>query len=453
MMDETLLRINTQIAKTCGAVKSDFRQEYHMMPPVGWMNDPNGLVKFGGKYNLYYQFNPCDTCPGTMLWGHFTSQDLIEYSDRGVAIVPQSQHVSIFSGGAIEYCGKLAAVFTEHYEYEGVRREEIYMALSEDGMFFTERKKIFDNDSLPAEISRCDFRDPFPVKSEDGYYVFVGGKLTEENRGIIVVLGGKDLEKLEYKFSIGPFYELGDMGECPCYRRMDGKDVIICSACNVPERGNDFSNVNSSVFIVGSIDFVRGEMHVDSISEIDKGDAFYAPQLINGEDKPIMIAWHEMWGKPYPTSDLKHGWVGCFTIPRELSVSDGVVYQKPVETLEKYLSPYHGKGVPRCADMRFAFDGNGILRLSGKNGSVLVGSKDGKVYLDTTLSNNLNGCIRSTDGCYDKPTVRILLDVSGIEIFVDGGREVISSRMYIEGDLEVTDKQSVCGFEVKQVLV
>lgn len=453
MLNEKLLRINTQIAEACGAVKRDFRQRYHMMPPVGWMNDPNGLIKFGGEYNLYYQFNPCDTRPGTMLWGHFTSQDLIRYADKGAAIVPESRHVSIFSGGATEYGGKLAAVFTEHYEHEGVRREEIYLALSDDGMYFGGRRKIFDNDSLPAEISRCEFRDPFPVKRDDGYYVFVGGKLVAEDKGIIVVLGGKGLEKLEYKFSIGPFYELGDMGECPCYRRIDGKDVIICSACNVPRRGNEFRNINSSVFIVGSIDFDKGEMHVDGISETDKGDAFYAPQLINGDDNPIMIAWHEMWGKPYPTSDLKHGWVGCFTIPRELSVRDGVVCQNPVGTLDKYLAPHLGKGVPRCADIRFSFDGDGTFVLGGSDGSVEVGCKDGKVYLDTARSNNLNACVRYTDASYDKPTVRILLDVSGIEVFVGGGREAISSRIYINGDLEVTDCRSVSGLEVRQVLV
>lgn len=174
-------------------------------------------------------------------------------------------------------------------------------------------------DDLPEGISRSDFRDPFPVKTDDGYYVFVGGKLVKENKGIIVVLGGSGLEKLEYKFTIGPFYELGDMGECPCYRRIDGKDVIIASGCNVPARGNDFKNVNSSVFIVGTIDFAGKTFVAESIREIDKGDAFYAPQLINGDDRPVMVGWHEMWGKPYPTEHMNHGWAGCFTVPRVLS--------------------------------------------------------------------------------------------------------------------------------------
>lgn len=452
-MLETASGINRQIAESCGAVKRDFRQKYHMMPPVGWMNDPNGLIKFNGRYHLFYQFNPYAAHSGVMLWGHFISDDLIGYSDKGAAIVPDKEHVSIFSGGATEYGEKLAAVYTEHYECGGDRREEVYMALSSDGMNFSKDVRIFDNDDLPEGISRSDFRDPFPVKTDDGYYVFVGGKLVKENKGIIVVLGGSGLEKLEYKFTIGPFYELGDMGECPCYRKIDGKDVIIASGCNVPRRGNDFANVNSSVFIVGKIDFEGKSFAAESIREIDKGDAFYAPQLINGDDRPVMVAWHEMWGKPYPTSDMNHGWAGCFTIPRELRVKDGEVFQSPISELEKYLVPYAGGGVPESADIRFEFRGDGKVEISGQDGSVTVGCRDGRVYLDTCRANNMNGCVRTVNRSREKNGVRVLLDVSGIEVFVDGGAETISSRIYIRGNRSLTASGEVGKLEIKKVQV
>ena len=452
-MLETASGINRQIAESCGAVKRDFRQKYHMMPPVGWMNDPNGLIKFNGRYHLFYQFNPYAAHPGVMLWGHFISDDLIGYSDKGAAIVPDKEHVSIFSGGATEYGEKLAAVYTEHYECGGDRREEVYMALSSDGMNFSKGVRILDNDDLPEDISRSDFRDPFPVKTDDGYYVFVGGKLVKENKGIIVVLGGSGLEKLEYKFTIGPFYELGDMGECPCYRKIDGKDVIIASGCNVPRRGNNFANVNSSVFIVGKIDFEGKSFAAESIREIDKGDAFYAPQLINGDDRPVMVAWHEMWGKPYPTSDMNHGWAGCFTIPRELRVKDGEVFQSPISELEKYLVPCAGGEVPECADIRFEFRGDGRVEISGQDGSVAVGCRDGRVYLDTRRANNMNGCVRTVNRSREKNGVRVLLDVSGVEVFAGGGAETISSRIYIRGNRSLTSSGEVGKLEIKKVQV
>ena len=429
-MLETASGINRQIAESCGAVKRDFRQKYHMMPPVGWMNDPNGLIKFNGRYHLFYQFNPYAAHPGVMLWGHFISDDLIGYSDKGAAIVPDKEHVSIFSGGATEYGEKLAAVYTEHYECGGDRREEVYMALSSDGMNFSKGVRILDNDDLPEDISRSDFRDPFPVKTDDGYYVFVGGKLVKENKGIIVVLGGSGLEKLEYKFTIGPFYELGDMGECPSYCRVDGKDVIAVSGCNVPPRGNDFKNINSSVFIIGEIDFERGSMRVDSIREIDKGDSFYAPQFIAGIKKPVILGWLEMWGKRYLTHELGHGWAGSFTIPREISIRGDEVFQSPVSSLEKYCVP--AAAATPCMSLEAELGTGGEIIISGKGGSVRIGNDCG-IFLDTTLADKLNGCVRHTDGSYERCNVRILTDVSGIELFIDGGKETISSRMYLDG--------------------
>ena len=213
---------------------------------------------------------------------------------------------------------------------------------------------------------------------------------------------------------------------------MDGKDVLVVSGCNVKQRGNSFKNVNSSVFIVGEIDFVKGAMKVDLIREIDKGDTFYAPQFINGANRPIIVGWLEMWGKRYPTHEWGHGWTGAFSVPREISIAGGEILQKPVKELDGYLTPAYGDAAPACADIRLEFDGEGSVTLAAENGEVIIGNNGG-VYLDTTNSNNLNGCVRKTDFCGAHCQVRVLLDVSSIEVFVRGGREVISSRIYLDG--------------------
>ena len=448
-MISSIENANGYIEKAKCNVDGKYRLKYHISPPVGWMNDPNGLICFGGKYRLSYQYYPFGSTNGVMHWGGCVSGDLIEYSDLGVVIAPENNGENIFSGGAVEKGGKIFALYTLHYEYCGEKSEEIYLATSSDGKNYDLHGKVFDNESLPENVSRTDFRDPCPVKVGDKYYVFVGGKDKYTDRGLIIVLGG-ELTNLEYKFTIGPFYELGDMGECPSYCRVDGKDVIVVSGCKVAPRGNDFKNVNSSVFIVGDIDFERGGISVDFISETDKGDTFYAPQFINGAETPAMIGWLEMWGKRYPTHEWGHGWVGAFSIPRELSIRDGKVIQTPVKSLEKYEKNAPQGVIPKCADILVNFSGKGKVTVKAENGGVTVGS-DGGIYLDTERANNLNGCVRRTNGSYARCAVRILLDVSSIEVFVNGGEEAISSRIYLDGDYSLETDGAAEVVSVKEI--
>lgn len=445
---------NNYIARTKSTVNGSYRLTYHMMPPIGWLNDPNGLVFFKDRYHLYYQYNPYASCPGRMVWGHFVSQDLISYIDDGVALKPDIEGASAYSGGAIDYDNgtRLAALYTLHQNMpDGSYKEEVYKAKSHNGFGFDRGIKIFDNEYLPDNLSRSDFRDPCPVLVGDTYYVFVGGKDVNLNKGVIVVLSGKTLDRLHYAFCLGPYYQLGEMCECPCYFRVDGKDVILACGCNVPERDNDFKNVNSSVFIVGELDFDKGTMAVDYIKEIDKGDAFYAPQFIRGIAAPIMIGWLEMWERKYPTREKSHGWVGAFSIPREISIRDGDVFQNPVNSLDNYLRDVTDQTVPKCADIRLRFDGEGYIKIIGNNGCFTVG-KDSGVYLDTNLTNNLFGCVRRTNRSYDVCDVRILLDVSSVEVFVDDGREVISSRIYIDGDYKTEVGGNVSQISIKEVV-
>ena len=128
-----LQKADDHIAKFKGKVNGKYRLKYHMAPPVGWMNDPNGLIYYGGKYHLYYQFYPYDSLNGVMHWGHFVSQDLIAYTDAGVALAPEERGENIFSGGAVEADGALNAFYTLHYELDGVKTEKIYREQSVDG--------------------------------------------------------------------------------------------------------------------------------------------------------------------------------------------------------------------------------------------------------------------------------------------------------------------------------
>ena len=42
---------------------------FHVTPPCGWMNDPNGFSAFQGKAHLFYQFHPYSDAWGPMSLG------------------------------------------------------------------------------------------------------------------------------------------------------------------------------------------------------------------------------------------------------------------------------------------------------------------------------------------------------------------------------------------------
>ncbi len=69
----------------------------HFTPPVGWVNDPNGLVYAQGKYHLYYQHNPYDVGWGNMTWGHAHSTDLFRWTWDDPVLHPDGTG-TMFSG-------------------------------------------------------------------------------------------------------------------------------------------------------------------------------------------------------------------------------------------------------------------------------------------------------------------------------------------------------------------
>ena len=70
-------------------VESDpHRQQFHLQPPVGWLNDPNGLCVYGGQYHAFFQYGPFDVTGGVNHWGHAVSTDLLHWEPRPVMLYP-----------------------------------------------------------------------------------------------------------------------------------------------------------------------------------------------------------------------------------------------------------------------------------------------------------------------------------------------------------------------------
>ena len=54
-MEYSLENANEFISINAKKVNKSYRLKFHMMPPIGWMNDPNGLIKYKEQYHIFYQ--------------------------------------------------------------------------------------------------------------------------------------------------------------------------------------------------------------------------------------------------------------------------------------------------------------------------------------------------------------------------------------------------------------
>lgn len=84
-------------------LKNDLRQQLHPEPQSGWLNDPNGLCFFKGRYHVYFQYAPGSADgSGKKCWGHFQSRNLTSWEFTGTVLFPDSPDDAdgVFSGSA-----------------------------------------------------------------------------------------------------------------------------------------------------------------------------------------------------------------------------------------------------------------------------------------------------------------------------------------------------------------
>ena len=320
------------------------RPAFHATPTIGWMNDPNGFSFYMGEYHLFYQYHPYSNEWGPMHWGHLKTKDLIRWERLPAALAPDEEYDAsgCFSGGAVELPdGRQLLMYT------GVRRarnEEGFIQDVQtqcvaigDGVDYEKYSlnPVLDKKDLPLGGSSIDFRDPKVWREGDTYYAVIGNR-TEDDSGAILMYKSGDGLSWELVRTLDRCHnQYGRMWECPDFFALDGKQVLITSPQDMTPIGLEFHAGNGTLCLMGSYDSEKGFTR-ERVQAIDYGLDFYAPQTMEAPDgRRIMIAWMQNWdtvgSKPFHCR-----WFGQMTLPRELSVRNGLLYQRPVRELEQY---------------------------------------------------------------------------------------------------------------------
>lgn len=439
----TLLEKTRQFEKENQAPVKE-QPAFHAAPAVGWMNDPNGFSWYDGQYHLFYQYCPNKMKWGPMHWGHQVSDDLVVWKRKPCVMAPENSfdYDGCFSGTAIETDQGHLLIYTG---VTGSYQNQC-IALG-DGLTYKkfEGNPVIKGDQLPDGCSHEDFRDPKIWKEKDTYYCIIGN-MRQDKHGQIVMFTSKNLTDWKYE---GILYEMPraekNMLECPGFFRMDGIPVLITSPQNMHADGKEFHNGHNSVYLLGkkdTLDFSGATMH-----SIDYGLDFYAPETTIAPDgREILIGWMASWHGTQMTKEQT--WTTQMTFPRELSLEEDMLIQKPVAEIENYYLDtikYSGKVIEgevelpevkgRFFDMGVHFNCQGFKKFTielAKNErfktTFTISNKKKQILLDRTYSGMLedHNCIRKVPFTEEITDLRILMDQYGIEIFVNGGKMVFS---------------------------
>lgn len=451
-------------------VNPEYRLGYHVMAEIGWINDPNGFSYFNGEYHLFYQYYPYGSQWGPMHWGHVKSKDLVKWEHLPVALAPDMYYDAdgCFSGSAIEKDGKLYLMYTGHSNPDPENQINIRqiqnIAVSEDGIEFAKVKAnpVIVEKHLPENAKAQDFRDPKVFKHGEDFYVVIAS-CHEDESGQILLYKSKDLLEWEYVGVMARSEnKLGKIWECPDFFNLVNRDVLIISPIAMERQGDRYCNTCSCIYMLGDFDFEKCYYNYDTIEEIDAGFDFYAPQTMKDEmGRRILIAWMQMWGRNMPTHEEKHNWAGAMTLPRELKIVNGKLYQMPVEEMKNYRAnkiSYENISVKdlltleriegQQLELELEIDslqsskfGLKVLK-NEENETVMYYDKtEGKFIFDRSKNGvELLGAEKDEDIKHirkvavalanNKLKLRIFIDRCSVEIFIQDGEKTMTSTVY-----------------------
>jgi len=450
------------------------RPAFHLSARTGWMNDPNGFCFYGGRYHLFYQYYPYDSHWGPMHWGHAVSEDLLHWEYLPAALAPDESYDrdGCFSGSAAvlpdgRHLLMYTAVVRERRPNGGFHEIQAQCLAVGDGADYVkyEKNPVLDEKDLPEGGSRYDFRDPKMWREEDGTYRCVVGNRGGDGSGQILLFASPDGFEWHFRKVLARnCRRFGTMWECPDFFELDGKWVLLTSPQDMLPAGYEYHNGSGTLCLIGDYDRETEEFTEEADQPVDYGIDFYAPQTVSAPDgRRVMIGWMQNWDTcSHRRND--EAWFGQMSLPRELHIRNGRLYQKPIRELEQMrcgraayenvtvsgtvrldgirgrrvdmeisIRPADGCDLYRKFAVRFAQSESCYTSVSFRPGESVLkidrkfsGSRRAVIHQRRSKVNHQEGALK----------LRIILDRFSAEVFVNDGEQVMTAVLYTDQEAD-----------------
>ncbi|MDO5142145.1 MAG: glycoside hydrolase family 32 protein [Eubacteriales bacterium] len=412
-----------------------YRQQFHLMPPVGWLNDPNGLCRCGEWYHVFYQYAPFDPLGGVKHWGHYRSRDLLHWEQLPPMLYPDQPwdlH-GVYSGSALVEDDTLYLYYTGNVKHEGDfdyitagRGHNTALAVSRDGVRPDSKELLMDNAAYPPGLT-CHVRDP-KVWAQDGGYLMVQGARTLDDRGELLLFRSDDKRHWRHINTLTTPEPFGYMWECPDLFELAGQWFLLCSPQGVPRRGDRFQNVYACGYFPLYGD-PCGAYTLGTFTELDQGFDLYAPQTFLDGDRRLMLGWMGMPDAGYTDPTVLYGWQHCLTVPRVVRRLGERLLSWPVPELDAlHLAPV-APAQAYCFDLLAQTAMQGSLTIRG---CATIAWQPGSLTL--TLGTGGAGRTVRRAPVDTVRSLRVLADASSLEIFLNEGEQVLTTRYYPDPD-------------------
>lgn len=445
------------------ASKDSWKPTYHITPPYGLLNDPNGVSYYNNEYHVFYQWYPFAPIHGMKHWAHVKSKDLVHWERMPVALTPTENYEShgAYSGGAFVKDDMLHLFYTGNIKYNDGSRDANQCLAFMNSQY--EIEKSTHNPiirSVPTEYTGH-VRDPKIWSFDGSYYMLLGAQRKNET-GALLIYKSRDLHNWDLQGELQTdFIDFGFMWECPDYFRLNGKDILVFSPQGIKATEVSYQNVYNVIYAVGILDLENLYFKVEAYYELDKGFDFYAPQTLQDlHGRRIMIAWAGSSELDYPSDEYM--WAHCLTIPRELVLEENVLKQRPVSELKELRTT--SKTVSGCVQnekvILFDFSKEHSYELevqlytekANVFGISLFHHEEEAFPITFHRDNELVSIERGSfkhrfGGKYgyrrskqiqvqDTMNIRIFVDRSIVEVFLCDGATVFTSRVFPRKDIE-----------------